>query len=157
MAKQPEPKFLADENVVKLGKWLRILGYDVAYQFPASDAQLAHLARREERILLTRDREFLERRIAEQCLLLKSQDTVEQLRHVVRTFGLKLDNNRLFTRCLACNVPVESIPKAEAESAVPTDVYQSHDEFHRCPNCDKVFWKGSHTRNFQKWLEEIGG
>ena len=46
-----DPKFLADENVGKLGRWLRILGYDVAYQSPALDAQLALKALRENRVI----------------------------------------------------------------------------------------------------------
>ena len=66
MTDAPSPKFLADENVGKLGRWLRILGYDVAYQSPALDAQLALKALRENRVILTRDREFVERRMVEQ-------------------------------------------------------------------------------------------
>ena len=88
-----DPKFLADENVGKLGRWLRILGYDVAYQSPALDAQLALKALRENRVILTRDREFVERRMVERYLLLTSQDPIEQLKQVIQTFDLKLDRN----------------------------------------------------------------
>ena len=151
----PNPKFLADENVAKLGKWLRILGYDVAYRSPATDAQLALLALREGRVILTRDRGFLERRMAEKCLLIESQDAVEQLQQVIQTLGLKPERDRLFTRCLSCNVLIVPIPKAEVRSVVPDYVYKNHNEFHQCPTCDRFFWKGSHTKNFQKWLREI--
>ena len=91
-----KPKFLADENVAKLGKWLRIIGYDVAYQSPATDAELAQRASCEGRIILTRDRDFLKRHTRPKCLLLTSQDTVEQLRTVIEAFGLTLDREGIF-------------------------------------------------------------
>ena len=103
MTDASDPKFLADENVGKLGRWLRILGYDVAYQSPALDAQLALKALRENRVILTRDREFVERRMVERHLLLTSQDPIEQLKQVIQTFHLKLDRDSFFTRCLDCN------------------------------------------------------
>lgn len=149
------PKFLADENVGKLGRWLRILGYDVAYQSPALDAQLALNALRENRIILTRDREFVQRRMVERHLLLTSQDPVEQLKQVIRTFQLELDRNSFFTRCLDCNTPIQSVPKAEVQSVVPEYVYRTQDQFHRCPTCNKFFWAGSHTTNFQDWLKRL--
>ncbi|MYE90554.1 hypothetical protein F4X33_16340, partial [Candidatus Poribacteria bacterium] len=123
-----DPKFLADENVGKLGRWLRILGYDVAYQSPALDAQLALKALRENRVILTRDREFVERRMVERYMLLTSQDPIEQLKQVIQTFGLKLDRDSFFTRCLDCNTPIESVPKAEVQSVVPDYVYRTQDQ-----------------------------
>lgn len=150
------PKFLADENVAKLGRWLRILGYDVAYQSPALDAQLALKALRENRIILTRDREFVQRQMVERHLLLTSQDPVEQLRQVIQTFRLKLDRNSFFTRCLDCNTPIQSVPKTEVRSVVPDYVYRTQDQFHQCPTCNKLFWAGSHTTNFHDWLKRVG-
>ena len=150
-----KPKFLADENVAKLGKWLRIIGYDVAFQSPATDAELARRASCEGRIILTRDRDFLKRRIGPKCLLLTSQDTVEQLQTVIEAFGLKLDRDDFFTRCLRCNVPLEAIRKEEVKSLVSAYVYQTYDQFHQCPACNKFFWQGSHTEHFLKRLSEI--
>ena len=96
MSEQPDPKFLPDENVAKLGKWLRILGYDVAYESPAADAQLALRVLRENRVLLTRDFDFVKRCMVEQFLLLTSQDPLEQLQHVFQSFSLNPDRNSLF-------------------------------------------------------------
>ena len=149
------PKFLADENVGKLGKWLRTLGYDVAYQSPATDAQLALKALRENRVILTRDRDFSKQRIVKQCLLLTSQDSVEQLKQVIQAFDLELNQDCFFTRCLDCNTVVQPIPKEKARSAIPDYVYRTHNQFHECPACNKLFWRGSHIRNFQKWLQQI--
>ncbi len=156
MADALDPKFLADENVGKLGRWLRILGYDVAYQSPALDAQLALKALRENRVILTRDREFVQRRMVERYLLLTSQDPVEQLKQVIQVFHLKLDCDSFFTRCLSCNTPIQFVPKADVRSAVPDYVYRTQDQFHRCSTCNQLFWAGSHTINFQEWLKRVG-
>ena len=51
--------------------------------------------------------------MVERYLLLTSQDPIEQLKQVIQTFHLKLDHNSFFTRCLDCNTPIESVPKAE--------------------------------------------
>lgn len=155
MADFPWPKFLADENVGKLGKWLRTLGYDVAYQSPATDAQLALKALRENRVILTRDRDFTKRRMVERYLLLSSQSPVEQLRQVIRVFSLELNHDSFFSRCLDCNTVIQPVPKAQVRSTVPDYVYRTHNQFHRCPACDKLFWRGSHTVNFQNWLQQI--
>ncbi|MCZ6676959.1 MAG: Mut7-C RNAse domain-containing protein, partial [Candidatus Poribacteria bacterium] len=124
MADVPGPKFLADENVAKLGKWLRILGYDVAYQSPATDTQLALKALREDRVILTRDRGFSRRRIVEHCLLLTTQDPIEQFKQVIQAFNLKLNRNSFFTRCLDCNTLIQPVPKEKVQSAVPAYVYR---------------------------------
>lgn len=56
------PRLLADGMLGKLAKWLRLLGYDTAYENDAPDHELARRARAEGRILLTRDRELSARR-----------------------------------------------------------------------------------------------
>jgi hypothetical protein len=151
------PKFLADENVAKLGKRLRILGYDVAYQSPATDAQLALKALRENRVILTRDRGFPRRRMVEKRLLLASQDPVEQLKQVIQTFGLRLNPERFFTRCLDCNSVIEQVSREAVKAVVPDYVYRTQNQFHQCVKRQKLYWRGSHTKNFQNWLRRIKG
>ena len=57
--------------------------------------------------------------MVERYLLLISQDPIEQLKQVIQTFHLKLDRDSFFTRCLDCNTPIESVPKAEVQSGCP--------------------------------------
>ena len=49
-------RLLADGMLGRLARWLRLLGYDTAYENDADDLYLARRARAEDRILLTRDR-----------------------------------------------------------------------------------------------------
>ena len=94
--------------------------------------------------------------MVERHLLLTSQDPIEQLKQVIETFDLKLDRNSFFTRCLDCNTPIESVPKVDVQSVVPDYVYRTQDQFHQCPTCEKFYWAGSHTTNFQDWLKRVG-
>ena len=52
-------KLFCDEMLIKLGRWLRVAGYDtrIARQ-GMSDRQIMQLAREENRCLITRDSNF---------------------------------------------------------------------------------------------------
>src|SRR5262249_60698368 len=56
------PRFLADCNVGRLARWLRVLGYDAAYEPALPDAQVVARALAERRVLLTRDADMMQRR-----------------------------------------------------------------------------------------------
>ena len=49
-----------------------------------------------------------------------------------------------FTRCLECNVPLREISIGEAAPRVPPRIARDFKEFHECPTCGRVYWKGSH-------------
>jgi uncharacterized protein with PIN domain len=51
-------KFIADEMVGKLARWMRLAGCDTVYRNPISDKELVEIAQRENRIILTRDRKL---------------------------------------------------------------------------------------------------
>src|SRR5207249_3943916 len=70
-------KFLCDHMLGTLAKWLRFLGNDVAYPGPVDDNELIALAGREDRTLLTRDRELSERMAG--SLFVASDDLDAQL------------------------------------------------------------------------------
>jgi non-ribosomal peptide synthetase component F len=53
------PRFAADAMLGRLGRWLRVLGFDTSYDAALADAALVRLANEEARILLTRDRHLL--------------------------------------------------------------------------------------------------
>jgi len=135
----------------KLARWLRLLGYDTLY-LQADDDLLAHRARAEGRILLTRDQELARRRGLE-TLLIHAQILDEQLAQVVETLGPPPP--AAAPRCMACNVPLEEITAAEAKPYVPSYVAQTQTAFRRCPVCGKVTWPGTHWDDIQARLESI--
>src|SRR5512137_1135752 len=48
--------FLVDQMLLRLGRWLRLVGLDVANPEESEDRKLLHKAKKENRALITRDR-----------------------------------------------------------------------------------------------------
>jgi uncharacterized protein with PIN domain len=139
-----EPMLLADEMLGRLARWLRLLGYDTLYEPGLSDHQLAARARREDRTLLTRDRE-LSRRRGIRCLLVRSQKLEEQLEQVMEELGAPAPESE--PRCSQCNAQLLSISRQEASWRVPAFVLDTHKRFRYCAHCDQVYWQGSHWQH----------
>jgi uncharacterized protein with PIN domain len=38
---------------------------------------------------------------------------------------------------------------------VPDHVFYHEKEFYQCPDCSRIYWRGSHHENMQKWLNEF--
>ena len=60
-----------------------------------------------------------------------------------------------FARCLRCNAALQPAAKeAVIERLEPlTKIY--YEEFRRCPDCEQVYWSGSHFEKLQARIEEI--
>lgn len=147
-------KFLVDNMLGRLGKWLRILGYDTLYLSEASDNSLVKRAVRDKRILLTRDQELFEKAPKRRCVLIKEIQYLAQLKETVKKLKLKPVSRRFFTICLECNQPVKRVYKAKIQKRVPEDVYRYRKFFWKCPKCKKIFWKGSHYENTLKKIRK---
>ncbi|MFQ6059421.1 MAG: Mut7-C RNAse domain-containing protein [Anaerolineae bacterium] len=151
-AMSDEVKFLADEMLGRLAKWLRILGYDTAYLSPASDHALVRLARAEGRVLLTRDT-GLARRRGLQILLIESEQVEEQVRQVLDDLSLTASGS--FSRCPVCNTPLEELDRAAVADRVPPYVLRTQERFSRCPHCDRTYWRGTHWARMRERIEEL--
>src|SRR5207245_3517686 len=81
-------KLLCDHMLGSLARWLRFMGYDTAYPPPAPDRELVDCARREGRILLTRDKELAAR--VSGSVQVRSDDLEEQMREGTRGIRLGL-------------------------------------------------------------------
>ena len=139
-------KFIADCMLGKLAKWLRLLGFDTAYLRDAEDSELMRIALQEDRILLTRDGPLAKHKmVRDRSVFIESEKTSEQLRQVIDTLGISVDREKLFTRCIVCNGPIEDVPKEWVKDKVPPYVYQTQDQFGYCRSCDKICWRGTHV------------
>lgn len=149
------PRFLVDIMLGKLAKWLRLLGYDTIYEH-MDDQLMLETLRRDDRVLLTRDRELVELAGSGRAYYVRNQRPQRQVAEVVRNFGL--DPKRyLFTRCSLCNTPVETVDKKDVEDELPPYVRETHEEFFYCPGCGQVYWKGSHYDRAVAWLARALG
>ncbi len=153
------PRFIADVNVGKLGRWLRILGYDVVIDRSLDDGALVSLGRREGRVILTRDRALPQLWEVKEGLvkvvLLASEKLGVQLRQVVDDLGL--ESFQLLSRCLECNWELVAQGKEAVQGRVPPYVLETQVAFKACPNCGRVYWAGTHWSHMRQTLAQMLG
>jgi uncharacterized protein with PIN domain len=135
-----------------LAKWLRILGYDTYFDAELDDHQLVRLARAEDRVLLTRDRELAQRPGVRSVLLI-SESLESQLIQVLTE--LHLEPDRSFSRCPVCNELLTEVDREAARDRVPAYVARSYESFRMCPACQRVYWRGTHWQQMDEQLARI--
>jgi uncharacterized protein with PIN domain len=152
-------RFIVDVNVGHLARWLRAQGYDTLFLNPADDGELVDLARRDGRVLLTKDAGILDRRPvrtgAARVLLVHGETVAEQLTYIASALGLS-SPPAPFSRCLRCNDPLEFVPREAVRGLVPAYVYAHHDAFSRCPSCQRIYWDGTHCTAMRTLLSDVG-
>ena len=145
------PRFVADAHLGALARRLRMAGFDTLYDNAYADPALAELANREERILLTRDRELLKRRNVLLGCYVHALQPEAQLRELYGRLALRAWAAP-FSRCLACNSGLQAADLAQVSARVPPRVRERHRHFLYCPLFDKVFWEGSHWQAMRQRL-----
>ncbi len=148
------PKFISDDMLGKLSRRLRILGYDSTYISGVPDFEYIKRAREEGRTLLTRDT-FLAEESGIETLLIKYTEILDQLKQVLKDLSLKIDPKLMFGRCSICNIEIDPIEKEKVKGKVPEKVYEDYYEFHICPKCKRIYWKGSHYDKMMKEFSEL--
>ena len=148
------PRFVVDVMLGSLARWLRRLGYDTDYVNQRDDPELARVARAEQRVLLTRDRELADRR-GVRSLLIESTELRDQLAQVVSAFPLPDGEDQ--QRCSLCNTLLVTPAHEEVQAEVPPYVYRHHRRFRRCPTCGRVYWQGTHWKKMEDQLRRMLG
>ena len=148
--------FLADCMLGRLAKWLRILGYDTAYYSDINDEELVFRALQEGRVILTRDTHLIKRKLARRCLLIESDQVLEQLKQVIDEFKLKPPSRAMLRRCLLCNTPLKTLSKGKVKGKVPPYVYKTQRSFAYCSRCDRIYWRGTHISRVFDRLSKLG-
>jgi uncharacterized protein with PIN domain len=150
-------RFMADAMLGRLARWLRILGYDTAYEKIIGDDALLERVIREDRWLLTRDSYLAQRKLLRgRHTLIASDELESQLRQLHRELHIELEpNHQRGYRCADCNCLLTPISHDDAIPLVPSFVAQQHREFLQCPHCGRVFWPGTHWHDLLKRLTAI--
>ncbi|MEA2006164.1 MAG: Mut7-C RNAse domain-containing protein [Acidobacteriota bacterium] len=147
-------RFIVDCMLGKLAKWLKILGFDTLYFSKIEDSNLIDIAKKENRVLLSRDNELIKKSKGIPTLFIKSEDWREQVEQVLSGFDIWEEIN-MHSRCLVCNSELKYLPKENAINLVAPFVFKHADSFALCPCCGRVFWRGTHFHDMELKIREI--
>ena len=154
----PQAKFIVDAMLGNVAKKLRLLGYDSKYFAYIDDNNLLDIARKEGRIILSKDVELSRRakKLGLDVILVTNQDEVKLFRDIVDSANLERSQiNGENARCPKCNSTTTLTDKRTIKEKVPEKVYQINDKFWICDNCNQVYWEGTHIENLQEFVNKI--
>jgi hypothetical protein len=147
------PSFILDTHLGQLARYLRLLGFDALYG-ESDDEKLAQIAHEQGRVLLTRDRRLLMRKVVVHGYCLHTRDSDQQLQAVLRRFDLDR-HIEPWHRCLRCNGRLRPVAKEAILDRLEPKTRKYYHEFHICQDCQNIYWKGSHYEPLQKLLDRI--
>jgi uncharacterized protein with PIN domain len=147
-------KFISDVHLGKLTKYLRLYGFDTNYRTDYNDQEIIDLAVLDKRVILTRDRNLLKNKKVTHGYWIRSTNPVEQLEEVFIRFDLK-DLTNLFIRCMECNGLLEDVAKKEIVNRILPKTRQYYRKFKICPDCDRIYWNGSHYQNMKRFIKLV--
>jgi uncharacterized protein with PIN domain len=149
-----DPKFIADVHLGKLASYLRLFGFDTYFSTDSKDRDIINISLSDKRIILTRDRELLKNKRVTHGYWIRSVYPDAQIKDVLLRFDLK---NKLapFTRCMECNGLLEDVSKKEILNRLLPKTRQYYRKFKRCPQCNRIYWNGSHYLRMKERIKML--
>jgi len=147
------PRFILRDNLGKLARELRFLGYDAAIYPQISFDNTLRIAKRENRIILTRNSREANHKTEVKCLLIVSVLHQEQLAEIASL--LRYDEEYIFSRCSKCNKKLYEIDKLKIISLVPEYIWQHHSEFKICRHCGSIYWQGDQYMDIKQRMSRL--
>jgi uncharacterized protein with PIN domain len=137
--------------LIRLGRWLRLVGNDVTNPGGADDPELTVCAKQENRILLTRDRRLYEscKTAGVECTLIKSTSLLGLLQAMALA-GVNMELNP--QRCTVCNGALRELAKTVANGA---ECQPYMERTWECEGCGKIYWPGSHWKRIEDTLKKV--
>ncbi len=139
-----------------LAKWLRIFGFDTIYPDSTTDDEaVLRIAKNEKRLLISRDKELIQRAKKARISVLgvKTTNLIEQLSQVLAT--IQIDEKNILTRCTLCNTPLLTVEKKNIKEHIPEKVFKTRNEFWLCSICHKYYWMGTHYENMMEKINKL--
>ena len=148
-------KFLADGMLGKLSRWLRILGHDVKYSNALEDRELLVIAKKERRILLTKDLELCQRFAAKglEAFSVTGVTKDEKLAELSEMFGISMVIDMNNSRCPKCNMKLRAVLREKVADLVSENTFAHYCDFWRCSGCGQVYWQGAHWDRIESTLK----
>ncbi len=149
-----QTRFIADAHLGRLARYLRMLGFDTLCENGYADDEIAGIAARERRIVLTRDRALLMRKSITRGCYVRATRPRQQLEEVVS----RLDLQRAFdpfSRCLHCNRALGPVTQDAIRDRLPPRTAECYRRFWICGGCERVYWEGSHWRRMEQLIAQL--
>jgi uncharacterized protein with PIN domain/sulfur carrier protein ThiS len=146
-----DPRFALDVQLGALARYLRLCGFDAVYRNDWGDEELARRAVADRRVLLTRDRELLKRRVITHGYFVRADRPRAQLAEVCQRLDL-WNAIEPYRRCTRCNGLLDVVDKATVAELLPPQTRRCFDDFKRCTSCGHIYWRGSHVARMDELL-----
>lgn len=152
----PRPaRFLLDNHLGRLARYLRLLGFDALYfNNQYDDEELAQMSRDSDRVLLTRDRGLLKRSTVVHGYCLRTKNTEQQVKDVLHRFDL-YEQIEPWIRCLRCNGLLRPVAKELILDRLEPKTKLYFEEFQMCKDCGQIYWQGSHFGELEAFVERV--
>ncbi|HLD47277.1 MAG TPA: Mut7-C RNAse domain-containing protein [Desulfobaccales bacterium] len=146
-------KFLVDQSLGGLAKWLRFCGFDATLMRLAPDKPGNWPPPSPRTRILTRQA-TAQRLKRPDLMVLAAPDTEGQLQEVLQRLGLSARDLKPLTRCGHCNDLLTPLNRDQVQGRVSEHVFLHHRRFFECPRCHRVYWPGSHLRGITGTLRD---
>ncbi len=148
-------KYMVDAMFGKLGRILRLLGFDTKIaNSQLADTEIETLTLNEDRLLITHDHAFYQKMAHQNnpAYFLKELGLHNQVLALFRHLALdpailiQIANHERLSRCTKCNAPVAFIAKQAILDVLREGTANKQEVFWRCTNetCRQVYWIGGH-------------
>lgn len=149
-----KPWFIVDANLGRLARYLRLLGFDCLYRNDFADQSIAEISCKTQRIVLTRDRKLLKRKIIIYGYYVRADIPKAQVRETLNRFDLYTSLAPL-TRCTHCNGKLINTGKPAIAHRLKPLTRQYYDKFLLCSECHRIYWQGSHCARVERLIKDF--
>lgn len=148
-------KFIADGNLGKIAKQLRMLGIDCLYNGGMSLPEALQLAVSDNRVFLTLKSVPSAGKI--QVIRLPGSDPISQVGYLFTQLDFS-HQIKSFSRCLICNQVLQAASDdiiKEQSDHLPLSVKERKLQIYFCNQCKKSYWHGTHVERMQEEIDII--
>jgi hypothetical protein len=140
----------------KLARWLRMLGHDVIYSIDFDDSELLELAKKEDRVLLSKDLELYKRAISRglDFYYVEGKTEPDRIAEVAKRYSLPLVIDIDKSYCPICNTKLAVASKEQLQSELEKNTFTYYSKFWRCSNCGQIYWQGAHWIQINNTLNQ---
>ena len=149
-----DSRFVLDASLGKLARYLRMLGFDTAWRRDFDPRSIVACALDEGRIIVTRDVDLLKHGRVTHGYWLRHDQPDEQLEELLLALEL-LGQQRPFIRCMECNGELDVVRDEALLDGLDPAIRARFDTFHRCRDCGRIYWRGSHFERMQAFSRDV--